>query len=733
MTAPPAAVGPRRRSEAIIAVLAAVVTVVLGYPGKAVAEPVTSVHRVAHVVVVGVSGLRWNDVDAARTPTLARMVDRGSVGSLSVRSAPGVTCPGEGWASLGSGTYAAVRDLDDIDPQRGCRSRQAPSVTVDGEGARVRALPGLRKLNDGLRFGAKPGLLGDSVRCTAAIGPGAALAVADRDGHVSAYEPSLPADPGPILRRCPLAAVDLGALPENRDRRTALTDLDRKLAAIDAARPSDSTVLLVGLSETGATEPRLHVASADGPGYTGGWLHSPSTRRIPYVQLVDVAPTALALLGQDVPDDIAGRPWQGDVPGRPDSLAATRKALVETDIAAVQQRAVLGWFFAGYAVLILAVLVALGVALWRRRRHQVSGRLLRALSIAALALIAVPGATFVANLLPWWRTTSPLALVTAGTAVVTALMVAVAYAGPWRRSLTGRMGAVIGITVITFSADVLAGSPLQIDSLFGYNPLVAGRFAGVGNIAFAVYGTAAVLLCAVLAAGRSRRAALGIVAAIGLPVLAIQGLPALGADFGGLLTLVPTFGVLALLLAGARITLGRVIAVVVAGIAAVGLIAVLDYLRPPTARSHFGRFVASLLDGDGWEAVRRKILTSLDLLLAGPLQVIALIGAVLVAVAVFRPPASLRAAYRDQPWLRPGLIGTVLLSAFGFATNDSGIAIPVVAALLAVPAALAAVAVLPDDTVAQHRARPEPTREGDGARTSETAKPEVGRTADVLP
>ena len=59
------------------------------------------------VVMAGVAGLRWDDVDPQTTPTLWRMASEGSIGSLSVRSAHRPTCPVDGWLTVGAGSFAA--------------------------------------------------------------------------------------------------------------------------------------------------------------------------------------------------------------------------------------------------------------------------------------------------------------------------------------------------------------------------------------------------------------------------------------------------------------------------------------------------------------------------------------------------------------------------------------------------------------------------------------------------
>src|SRR5690348_11968096 len=72
-------------------------------PGLPVAAPAPVTPATAHVVVVGVPGLRWDDVDAQRTPALWRLMRAGSAGALSVRAAGPLTCPADGWVTLGAG------------------------------------------------------------------------------------------------------------------------------------------------------------------------------------------------------------------------------------------------------------------------------------------------------------------------------------------------------------------------------------------------------------------------------------------------------------------------------------------------------------------------------------------------------------------------------------------------------------------------------------------------------
>ncbi|MCW2567132.1 MAG: hypothetical protein JWN54_1229, partial [Mycobacterium sp.] len=283
-----------------------------------------------------------------------------------------------------------------------------------------------------------------------------------------------------------------------------------------------------------------------------------------------------------------------------------------------------------------------------------------------------------------------VAALVAAVAVAATVLTAVVVAAYRRGGATAALGALGGGALLILLADLLTGGRFQMDSMLGYNPLVAGRFYGIGNIAFAVLGVAAVFLAAALATGRGRWSALAITGTVAVVVTLVDGAPAFGADFGGVLTLVPAFVVLALSVARAPVTPLRVALAGLAGVVVVGALGVADYLRPASDRSHFGRFVADVVDGQGVGVVRRKLLTNIDLLLAGPHTIAALLGSVVLAVVVLRPPRSLSAAYAAIPALRPALVSVLVLGAVGAVTNDSSVAIPAVAGAVALPAVLAA-------------------------------------------
>ena len=86
--------------SALLACLFAVLAVAT--PARAAEPP----PRAQHVVVVGLSGLRWSDVSATATPELWRLAGQGSVGNLVDYAVLPLTCPADAWLTLNAGARA---------------------------------------------------------------------------------------------------------------------------------------------------------------------------------------------------------------------------------------------------------------------------------------------------------------------------------------------------------------------------------------------------------------------------------------------------------------------------------------------------------------------------------------------------------------------------------------------------------------------------------------------------
>lgn len=671
------------------------------------AGPAAATTTPAPVVLIGVGGVRWSDVDPAATPALHSLATQGAIGDVAVRSVRTATCPVDGWLTISAGRRAAEQE-DAKAPVRGNPPCRPMTPAADG---RIEAWPRYLAAAGAESYGATPGLLGDALDaagvCATAVGPGAQIALARSNGTLAA---------GPAPGSCPLTVVDAGAVRDPADapqgtaesgvatvpggRAAQVAALDDRVARALADAPTSTRVLVVSLADAGLT-PHLTLLGSRGPGYGPGWVRSSSTRQVALVQLTDITPTVLELLGVQGPALLVGSPVRGlPAPDQaPASVAHRLEKVLDLDRAARAVAALVPTFFTG---LVAAQLLLYGAAAIALRRRWASGpgrdRVLRMVRRVALVFAAVPVSTYLANTVSWWRHEHPLLVIVL---VVTAYLAAVslvAQLGPWRRLPLGPFGAVAGLTSVILAADISTGSRLQISSLMGLQPVVAGRFYGFSNVTYALFATGGLLLTVAVAdhlvtAGRRRLAGLS-VAVLGVVVTVLDVAPRWGSDFGGPIALVPAFAVLALLVLGVRLSIAKAGVIAVGTVVLLTVVSVVDWLRPAAERTHLGRFVQTVIDGGALQVVGRKADQNLTILFGSVLSVLVPVGALFVALVLLRPSSwgapALARAYERSPTLRQGLACLLVLLGIGFAVNDSGTAIPAIGAMLAIPLLIAA-------------------------------------------
>ena len=215
---------------------------------------------------------------------------------------------------------------------------------------------------------------------------------------------------------------------------------------------------------------------------------------------------------------------------------------------------------------------------------------------------------------------------------------------------------------LAWLVDAAAGAPLAFNSPLGMNAVVAGRFYGVSNTAFALVAGALVVVIAGVwvALGGGRRSALLVTAVLGGAVLLVDGAPQLGADVGGALTLVPTLAFLAAGLAGLRLSWRRWLAIGAATVLVVGGFAVVDLLRPggPT---HLGRFARQVADGSAAGVLGRKAYALVGPFVTKPVMAAALACAVVIVAAALwwgrRQVRAWRSGTSPYAWLAPAAHG----------------------------------------------------------------------------
>lgn len=655
--------------------------VLLGLAAPASAAPTHTARSSGQVIVIGVPGLRWDDLSAAATPALWRLAGNGSIGTLSARSTRALTCPDDGWVTLGAGARA----------QRGPH-RATPRTCPNPPVRLVLHADGSAVLDDQpdvvLRNApaqARPGALAESLRCATAIGSGAAIAAARPVGRITQYLPKLPARPRAVLARCPLTVVDAGQVSGGpAARRAAVRAADRLVGQVVAARAADSTVLVAGVSDTG-TPARLHVAIADGPDFRGGWLTSGSTNRTGYVQLADVAPTVTDTLGLRRPAAFAGQPWQHGS-ARTATMPASRDRLVDADRSSVATAGVAGWFVAVLVAsqLVLYLLVGFGLS----RLVDAPDRIRAVIATAATAAALVVPAMLLANVAPWWRSGAPGWTFLAVTAGWLAVATAVVRLGPWRRWRLGQPAATAAVAVAVIGVDVVSGAHLELDNVVGYAAVTGDRYTGLGMVGLGAFAAAVLALAGCLAVRVPRRYRPVLMALVGGAGVVAVGGPFFGADPGAAIGMTAGAAVAAVLSRGGFLTVTRLGWAFVAGLGVTGAFALLDLTRPPEQRGHLARFVSHLFGGTAGPALHRVMQANTMATVGSLLSLLVVVAAVFVGLVLLGPAAGLRRVYGLFPSLRGALAGAAVAAVLAGLFDGAGLIVAGAAASVAVPLAV---------------------------------------------
>lgn len=679
------------------------------------------------VVLVGVPGLEWSDVSETGTPNLWKLVTQGGSASISTRAVPppdrGITCPTAGWLTISAGQRAGT-------PGRGCPAPQVPQPA--GEGATIPGWQTLVTHQSDTGYAAQLGALGqlvtDNGGRVAAIGPGAALAAADKSGKITSYAPTLDtltdltpynlvvveaADLSTAWAERPLDEYAVPTPLTTPERQAAATRADRQIGILLGKLPPNTTLLLAGISDV-TPNAHLHTAIATGPSpdgrpYPHGYLTASSTRQDALVTITDLTATTIDLLGLTAPRDVVGRPWQPDGKA-PATASGTVAELADGDLASQVLRDVRGPFFTVLVTLQLLFYALAALALRRRSGKAAqnppspdaarTSRVLVAVQVVATLSGAIAVSTFLAQLVPWWSLPMPMLSVVVTILAIAALITALAFAGPWRGHVLGPLTVVAVITSLALLIDVITGSALQVNAVTGYEPVTGGRFYGFSNIAFAVYATGTILGLAgvaqwLLGRGISRKVVVALCTMYGAFAVFADGSPSWGADFGGVPAFVIGVAVFLILLSGKRVSIVKLLLAAAIAVALIAAISLFDWMRPADRRTHLGVFVQQIIDGQAWTVVARKFTAMIGVTVGNwSLTLLSLVALAFLFLVLARPSrwgaAALGQAYALAPTLRAGLFGALTCAFIGFLMNDSGIAIPAMALTVAVPLTLAA-------------------------------------------
>lgn len=729
-----------RRPVAVVVAIAALAGAALAAAVAADVSRVGAAERPARrVLVFAVPYTSWDDITSAGTPTLDRFVRRAAIAGLSTRVEERFTPLADGYATFGAGSRAvAVGDAT----QGGLMADERFGATTAGDayeqrtGRPVRdaivqtAIVGLLGANASRDFDAEVGALAealdatgisravianadgeepDAARSTIDVTPSparqreAVLSLMDHDGEVEGGR----VDPGLLVadRGAPFGvrldpaevsasfadawtdrtvtvveASDLvrlaryrpytSAVEHERLRAATLRRADRQLAALLARVDLGRDVVMVVGPAHDPDEVTLTPLAVRGPGFRAGLLQSGTTRRAGFVQIQDLAPTILDALGVEIPSAMEGR--AAVVAGTGGDAAARIDMIRREDAAAQFRDARIGEVYGLFAG-VVALVLGLGLVVCLTDRGD---RWRGAARFAGLWTLGLVAAAFLVRLAPLHELgVVPFYGVFLG---VGALMGWAAWAVGRRRpldGLTAALLAIVGLLVL----DALRGAPLVLNSVLGYSPTVAGRFAGFGNPAYAAFSAAALCGAVLLAHRLGGRRGLAAATAILVVAVVVDVAPMWGSDVGGILSMVPAYAVALVVLSGRRVRIRTVVAAVVAVVVVAAAAALVDFARPEADRTHLGRLVERVRDngvGEGWTVVERKLSMNLATLGTSILGLVLLFAVVATIVLWRRHRDRVEAVLTEVPEWRAACIGFAVLAVLGFALNDSGMTVP---------------------------------------------------------
>jgi hypothetical protein len=421
---------------------------------------------------------------------------------------------------------------------------------------------------------------------------------------------------------------------------------DRVLVIVASTRPSP---------QMRSSKDELHplivaegspAALFDGAG-TAGSLTSDSTHRDGIVADLDVVPTIAAFQGEDPPGDTTGSPIE-IIPGPPpfelhERYLAQRRMYVPVGTA--------GGIYLAIAGLGAIVVLALGSRIPRDVRRIFGWGCLSVAALASSLLAAghLPDLTY-ATVVPF------VALVTVfGT---------LAFAPLEHRDVL-LVPAGIGIALLAYFAfEAILAWTAALTPFVGGSELDGGRFYGLPNVFVGLLIGASLWI-----AQRLRTlAGFGLLVAVAL----FAGLPYLGANLGGAVSLFAAAGLWLAIRERERLGVWRAIGVAVA-VTVLGTAVILAAHAISPFETHVTRFEERATGLAGvFERIGDRLQVGFDLIARNPFALIPVLGLPIAIAAVLRPPAALRPSLRRSPAWRDAILVTLLAGVVAYLANDSG-------------------------------------------------------------
>ncbi len=445
----------------------------------------------------------------------------------------------------------------------------------------------------------------------------------------------------------------------------------------------DAVVMIVSQSigDPGSGRPEgLGPIVVSGDGWDG-FLVSDSTQRDGLVTNLDVTATALSILGIERPVQVLGNQMRTSPPvGTIDDRVTKLMRMDATAVAADEAKRGVVNTFVGLTVAILLVSALVLV----RSRYWATAAVVwwtRSLRVALLLVLSVPVSSWLMYVWRPWPATSSEAVVAL---VITTLVVFAAAVGLMLRFPTRiPVAALCLLTAGVLMVDQWLGAPLSFTNFFGYSPLLAARFYGLGNEAAAILFGSSIIGIALLFDEWPDSVATTWGRRIGIPILGIlvvgtAAAPFWGANVGVAIWGTVGFGLAWVLMNGHHVSWKTVLwlflasAIIIAGFAAIDLYG-------GGEQTHLARAIGSAEQGgieELWTIVARKAATNARVLTRTNWAYILIATLAFLAFMRWRPQGDFAETLGRNPDFADAITVSLAAGVVAYFTEDSGIVIP---------------------------------------------------------
>ena len=696
-----------------------------------------------HVVIFSMPRLTWETLEKADTPNIDKLIDSGSIAAMSVRTLGPVTTPAEGYATISAGSRAAAvsssgtsfvggEEIFDGDLGSSIYRDENSSTTKSKVAAFGVGFDLSRRLNQKGLNNSKIGSLADALdkknksiavfgnadncltdtrscfeRAVAYVGTNSkgVLEYGDisRDllktkeattSRLTTDMEKLATQTSAALKKHDVIVSecsDLERVEHDRPRTSSkksdkdfireIENCDRFIGmAMKSIDLKNDRVYVLSASSPRAVE-QTTVFIAAGSSIPKGYATSSTTRRDGVVTLVDIAPSALKFLKVSIPKNM-GETFLDYRKSSQSSATRVDKLIKINSQAVVRDKSIASSTSLLVLLVIFGVLIAM-IAYTRARSWRNFARFiaLMALSIPTLGFLFKPLTERLATPLNFM-----LSFLFISALLATLFMWAIKKFG-----LAKVILSIVTANMIVQFVDILFKGSLQLNTVFGYSPVVAGRFAGFGNLAFAIISMSAIVFVAMVKELATTNPKWNIkkinvwLIVFLIVVLIFDGAPYLGSDVGGVLALTPTIFVVGLMLYNKKISFKALLVSAFVTIATITTFAFIDLARPEEERTHLGRFASSLVKGEAGTVIERKLNANLSILTSSVWAVAVIFALLYLSFLFLHPEKFLQRTSSKHPGFKflayPGMV----LGVLGMVLNDSGVAIPGMMLAVALP------------------------------------------------